>query len=85
MLPDILLQRAKALKLNGLLAHWDEVKDTLWIEPLIGWEETYRSQRSLDSRFKNARIGRFKLLADFDWNPLLGRLFWAEIFIYSST
>jgi DNA replication protein DnaC len=68
MISDTLLQRAKTLKLNGLVNHWDEVKDTTWIESLIGWEEVYRSQRSLDSRFRNARIGRFKLLADFDWS-----------------
>lgn len=68
MLPDLLLQRAKALKLNGLINHWDEVKDTSWIEPLLCWEEVHRSQRSLDSRLRNARIGRFKLLANFDWN-----------------
>jgi len=68
MLPDVLLQRAKALKLNGLVNHWDEVQDAPWIEPLIHWEEIYRSQRSLDSRLRNARIGRFKLLADFDWD-----------------
>lgn len=67
MVTDALLQQAKILKLNGLINHWDEVKDTSWIASLIGWEEEYRSQRSLDSRFRNAHIGRFKQLANFDW------------------
>ncbi len=68
MLPDLLLQRAKALKLHGLINHWDEVVDAEWLEKLVGWEETYRSQKSLDSRLRSARIGRFKPLADFDWS-----------------
>ena len=59
MLPDLLLQRAKALKLHGLINHWDEVVDTAWLEKLISWEEIYRSQKSLDSRLRSARIGRF--------------------------
>ena len=68
MLSDLLLQRAKALKLNGLVNHWEDVADATWLEKLIGWEEVYRSQRSLESRMRSARIGRFKSLADFDWS-----------------
>ena len=68
MLPDLLLQRAKALKLHGLINHWDEVVDAAWLEKLIGWEEVYRSQKSLDSRLRSARIGRFKPLSEFDWS-----------------
>lgn len=68
MLTDVLLQRAKALKLHGLINHWDEVADTEWLEKLIHWEEAYRSQKSLDTRLRSARIGRFKPLADFDWS-----------------
>lgn len=68
MMPDLLMQRAKALKLHGLINHWDEVIDDGWLEKLLGWEETHRSQKSLDSRLRSARIGRFKPLAEFDWN-----------------
>ena len=28
----------------------------------------YRTQRSLDSRLRKARFGRFKAMSDFDWN-----------------
>jgi len=59
--------RAKALKLHGLLSHWTEVEDHDWVEWLIQWEEDERAQRSLERRLKNARLGRFKPLADFDW------------------
>jgi DNA replication protein DnaC len=65
---DLLLQRAKELKLFGTIAHWDEIRETNWIENLINWEETERTNRSLERRLNSARIGRFKQLAHFDWN-----------------
>ena len=68
MTSDLLLQRVKALKLHGLINHWDEVVDATWLEQFISWEELYRSQKSLDSRLRSARLGRFKSLADFDWS-----------------
>lgn len=63
-----LLHRAKALKLHGLLSHWDEVYQTPWIEDLIQWEETERLQRSLERRLYQAKLGSFKPLTEFDWN-----------------
>jgi DNA replication protein DnaC len=63
-----LLLRAKALKLHGIVEHWDEVATTPWINDLITWEETTRSQRSLERRLKGAHIGCFKLMANFDWS-----------------
>ncbi len=67
---DELKKRANALKLYGLLAHWDEhsEQDWPWITTLLGWEEVERKQRGLERRLTNAHIGRFKPLADFDWN-----------------
>lgn len=63
-----LLARAQALKLHGLLAHWEEVAHCPWLAPLIQWEEEERTQRSLQRRLGNAHLGRFKPLADFDWH-----------------
>jgi DNA replication protein DnaC len=68
MTADIMLQKVKSLKLYGLLEHWDEVRNTDWISTLLQWEFDSRSQRSLDSRLKSARIGRFKPIANFDWD-----------------
>jgi len=65
---DPLMDRARGLGLWGLLAHWDEIKDEPWLPPFIEWEEQERQQRSLDRRIRNSRIGRFKLMADFDWD-----------------
>ena len=64
---DTLMERAKALKLYGLLAHWEQIAQTDWIKPLILWEEQERARRGLQRRLKGAHLGRFKPLADFDW------------------
>ena len=70
--PHQLKDRAQALRLMGLLAHWDAVQgDTArlaWTGDLLGWEESERARRSLERRLRSAHIGRFKPLADFDWD-----------------
>lgn len=64
--------RAKALNLPGLLAHWESLHNDParlgWIQEMLGWEETERARRSLERRLRAAHIGRFKSLADFDWD-----------------
>mgnify|MGYP000225817297 CR=1 FL=1 len=64
---DAYYERAKALKLYGVLAHWEDVLGTPWLEPLLLWEEEARQQRSLERRLNKAHLGRFKPLVDFDW------------------
>jgi DNA replication protein DnaC len=64
---DRLRDRARALQLHGLLAHWDEVAGAPWLAALIDWEEQERTRRSLERRLHEARIGPFKPLCDFDW------------------
>jgi DNA replication protein DnaC len=64
---DALQVRAKALHLNGLLAHWQDVDEAAWVPMLLDWEEQERARRSLERRLAEAHIGRFKPLADFDW------------------
>ena len=44
---DALHVRAKALNLNGLLAHWGEAAAAGWLATLIDWEEQERTRRSL--------------------------------------
>ena len=64
--------QATSLRLHGLLAHWPE----LMAEPdaarrvaqWLGWEAAERGRRSLERRVRDAHIGRFKPLADFDWS-----------------
>lgn len=65
-----LRDKVAELKLHGLLAHWDELDEpalaqlALWVD----WESQERQQRGLQRRLRAARIGRFKTLADFDWD-----------------
>ena len=64
---DTLMDRARELGLHGLLAHWGEVAQCDWLPVLIAWEEEEKRARSLKRRLKEARLGKFKPLADFDW------------------
>jgi DNA replication protein DnaC len=64
---DALRARAKALQLHGLLAHWQEAIAAGWVQHLLDWEEQERARRSLERRLREAHIGRFKPLCDFDW------------------
>ena len=59
--------RAKALQLHGLLAHWSDIATADWVESMLQWEEEERARRSLERRLRDAHIGRFKPLCDFDW------------------
>lgn len=65
---DQLRNRVEALKLHGVLAHWEEISDQPWLAPLVEWEEAERIRRGLERRLKRARLGSFKPLADFDWS-----------------
>lgn len=60
-------QRARRLGLWGLLAHWHEL-DHSSREQMIAWEEAERSDRSLQRRLGTSRVGRFKAMADFEWD-----------------
>ena len=60
-------QRAARLRMWGLLEHWSEVEPELR-DRLCDWQESERRNRSLDGRLAASRIGRFKSMADFDWN-----------------
>lgn len=64
---DSLQRRAQELRLHGLLAHWSEIDAADWVALLVQWEEEERSRRSLERRLREAQIGRFKPLCDFDW------------------
>ena len=66
--PGALRRRAEALHLHGLLAHFNEVAAADWLPTLLDWEEHERRRRSLERRLKDAHIGSFKPLCDFDWS-----------------
>jgi DNA replication protein DnaC len=64
---DRLRQKLKDLGLWGLLAHFEEIATARWLPRVIAFEEAERTKRSLQRRLKNARLGNFKPMADFDW------------------
>lgn len=64
---EALKERARRLGLYGLVAFWDDVVGEPWIEIVIKREEDVRARRSQDRRVKQANLGRFTLIADFDW------------------
>ncbi len=57
----------RRLGLHGLLARWQDVRHAEWLPLLIDYEQAERQQRSLARRLRNARLGSFKPLCDFDW------------------
>jgi DNA replication protein DnaC len=67
--PDLeeLRRRALKLRLYGLLAHWSTYANEPWLRKLIEIEEAERTRRSKEYRIRNAMIGVFKPIVDFDW------------------
>lgn len=69
---DELRAQAEQLRLHGLLAHWRELmaepEGARRVAQWLGWELAERGRRSLERRVREAHIGRFKPLADFDWS-----------------
>ena len=67
-----LREHASELRLHGLLDHWAEVmgqpEQARWVAQMLGWEAAERGRRSLERRLREAHLGRFKPLADFDWS-----------------
>jgi DNA replication protein DnaC len=60
-------ERARRLRLYGLVARWSSFEDSKWVEQLILAEEHERSRRSHEYRITKATIGAFKPMTDFDW------------------
>ena len=67
-----LRELAKALRLHGLLAHWGEMtadpEAQRRVYQWLQWELAERADRSLERRLRDAHLGQFKPLADFDWS-----------------
>jgi DNA replication protein DnaC len=60
-------QRAKALGLVGLSVRWSEWGHLPWVAELVAAEEAERGRRSEQRRIRDAKLGRYKALADYDW------------------
>ena len=71
MNPTLSIEAARArlhkLGLYGLCAQAEAVLDEPWLLRVIEIEETERAQRSLARRLRDAKLGAFKSIVDFDW------------------
>jgi len=77
MNPDELLSRLVDLKLYCLADDLDDFiaratkqrwSSQVLVEELVRQETAEHERRSLERRIRNAKAGRFKPMADFDWN-----------------
>ena len=59
--------RLRALGLYGLASQAEVLMHEPWLARVLEIEEIERHRRSLKRRMDDARLGEFKLLAEFDW------------------
>jgi DNA replication protein DnaC len=64
---QVMRERLRRLGLFGMLAQWNAIAEAPWLKTMVALEEQERQRRSLERRPKEAFIGAFKPLADFDW------------------
>jgi len=63
-----LIEIAKKLGLRAIVTNWDRYAQEGWLQPLIEAEEEEKKRRSLERRLKEAQIGQFKPMSQFDWD-----------------
>jgi DNA replication protein DnaC len=65
---EALRKRLHQLGLFGLLGQDNALLSQPWVESLVTIEQDERQRRSLLRRLRDAKLGAFKPLADFDWH-----------------
>jgi DNA replication protein DnaC len=65
--PEELRRHAQQLGLFGLLREWERYQSKPWIAELFEIETKERTRRGLERRLRQAKLGSFKPMADFDW------------------
>lgn len=66
--PNSLRERLAFLGLWGLLGRFDDIADEAWLPTVVDIEYRERQRRSLERRLRDARLGAFKPVVDFDWS-----------------
>jgi DNA replication protein DnaC len=66
--PEDLRRHAQQLGLFGLLHEWERYRDKPWLAELFEIETRERTRRGLERRLRQAKLGAFKPMADFDWS-----------------
>lgn len=63
-----LKELARKLGFRAIESNWSEYADAPWLEQLLTAEEKEREKRSLERRIKEAEIGQFKPMSQFNWS-----------------
>jgi DNA replication protein DnaC len=63
-----LLQLAHKLGFRAIEANWSEYAEAPWLKSLLEAEQREREKRGLEKRIKDADIGQFKPMSDYDWS-----------------
>jgi len=64
---DQLREQLQQLGFWGLLENFDDIAGEDWLPRVLEMEAKARNRRSRDRRLRNAKLGTFKPVADFDW------------------
>jgi DNA replication protein DnaC len=62
-----LKEKARKLGLRTMVTNWEYYERQEWTEALLQAEEQERDKRTLEQRIREAKIGHFKPMSDFDW------------------
>jgi DNA replication protein DnaC len=62
-----LKDKAKELGFHALVSSWEEYRNQPWLPKLLEEEDAERARRSMDRRIKEAKLGQFKPMSEFDW------------------
>lgn len=63
-----LQSRVKKLGLRAITANWEHYVGQSWLAPFIEAEELERRNYNFERRIKEAQIGQFKQMSEFDWH-----------------
>lgn len=63
-----LKEKARQLGFRSVVSNWDQYAEKDWLAPLLLAEEQERAHNASERRNREARIGQFKPISEFDWN-----------------
>jgi DNA replication protein DnaC len=63
-----LKEKARKLGFKTIAANFEKYQDQEWLPPLLSAEEQERDRCGVQRRIREARIGQFKPMSEFNWN-----------------
>lgn len=64
----LLKEKARKLGLRTVVTNWELYEKAEWLQALLTAEEEERDKRSFERRIREAKIGQFKPISEFDWS-----------------